>query len=273
MAPSVLADSPGDALQFGIDRSSAQPYYEQIYRLLLDDIMSGALAPGEKLLQEREYASRLGVSLAPVRQAMLALAKDGYLTRTRGRGTFVREGKVANRIQLLSSFTAALGATGEPVAMSVLVAEAVPPSSAPPATSPVAAPGELFHIRRLAYLSDDPVALLSAYLPTRLCEGLTATELRSSLYGLLERRHGTVMTSARNTIDVVRARPEEAGHLQVPVGEALLRVESITRDQHGASVEFSTVLYRADRFRFEIDSRREAGDVAAQNPSREASWK
>jgi GntR family transcriptional regulator len=261
MTPSELPDSLSDQLPFAIDRSSAQPYHEQIYRLLLDEIMSGGLTPGEKLLREREYAARLGVSLAPVRQAILALTKDGYLTRTRGRGTFVREAKVASKIQLLSSFTAALGATGLPVAMRVLTAEPVPASETRSAALRIPVGGELFHLRRLAYLAGEPVALLSAYLPAALCEGLTAADLSSSLYDLLERRHGTVMTSARNTIDVVRARPEYAGHLQVPVGEALLRVEAITLDQHGTPVEFSQVLYRADRFRFEIESHRQDSHI------------
>jgi hypothetical protein len=55
------------------------------------------------------------------------------------------------------------------------------------------------------------------------------------------------------------------------VGEALLRVEAVTYDQHETPAEFSTVLYRADRFRFEIDSRREPGGPTAPNFRREGS--
>jgi GntR family transcriptional regulator len=256
MSPSELPDSSSDQLPFAIDRGSALPYHEQVYRLLLEEIMSGGFTPGEKLLQEKEYAARLGVSLAPVRQAILALTKDGYLTRTRGRGTFVREVKVANKIQLLSSFTAALGATGLPVAMRVLTAETVPASEAKAGALQVPVGAELFHLRRLAFLAGEAVALLSAFLPAELCQGLTEADLSSSLYQLLEQRHGTVMTSATNTIEVVRARPKHSSHLQVPVGEALLRVEAITFDQHRTPIEFSQVLYRADRFRFEIESHR-----------------
>jgi GntR family transcriptional regulator len=257
MTPSELPAATSDTLPFAIDRASALPYHEQIYRLLLDEIVSGGVSPGEKLLQEREYAARLGVSLAPVRQAILALTKDGYLTRTRGRGTFVRESKVAAKIQLLSSFTAALRATGQPVAMRVLRAEPVPATDARATALGTEPDAPLFNVRRLAYLAGEPVALLSAFLPAALCEGLTEEELSGSLYDLLEERHGTVMTSARNVIEMVRARPEYAGHLQVPVGEALLRVEAVTCDQHGTPVEFSQVHYRADRFRFEIESHRQ----------------
>ncbi|MFG1705327.1 GntR family transcriptional regulator [Nonomuraea sp. M3C6] len=242
-----------------IDRGSPVPYHEQIYRLLLDRIVSGRLAPGEKLMQEKEYALRLGVSLAPVRQAILALVKDGYLTRTRGRGTYVRETKVGAEIQLLTSFTATLNATGLPAEMRVLAAETVPAGE--PVGTRLGVPDgtELVRLRRLAYLAGEPVVLLSAWLPASLYPGLADADLSGSLYHLLEERYGTVMTSARNIIEVVRALPEHATHLQVPVGEALLRVEAVTRDQHGTPVEFSQVLYQADRFRFEIESHPQHG--------------
>jgi GntR family transcriptional regulator len=247
-------------LPLRIDRATGLPYHEQIYRLLLDMIVSGQLAPGEKLLQEKEYAARLGVSLAPVRQAILALAKDGYLTRTRGRGTFVREAKVAAQIQLLSSFTETLAAAGLPATIHVLAAG---PAEAPQPVSAalkIPAGAEVFHLRRVALAAGEPVALLSAFLPAARFPGLADADHTGSLYGLLERSYGTVMTSARNIIDVARARPEDARHLQVPVGEALLRVEAVTADAAGVPVEFSEVLYQADRFRFEIESRRSGAE-------------
>ncbi|MEV6859445.1 GntR family transcriptional regulator [Streptosporangium subroseum] len=243
-----------------IDRGSSLPYHEQIYRLLLDMIVSGRLVPGGKLMQEKEYAARLGVSLAPVRQAILALVKDGYLTRTRGRGTYVREAKLGARIQLLSSFTDTLKATGLPTAMRVVAAETIPADEPTGKALRIPSGAELFRLRRVAFLAGEPVGLLTASLPSSLFPGLADVDLSGSLYRLLEERYGTVMTFARNIIEVVRALPEQATHLQVPVGEALLRVQGVTHDQHDTPVEFSQVLYQADRFRFEIESHPQRGE-------------
>jgi GntR family transcriptional regulator len=258
---SPLLEPADDPLPFTIDRSSAVPYHDQIYRLLLEQIVSGRLTPGEKLLQEKQYAVRLGVSLAPVRQAFLALAKDGYVHRTRGRGTFVSEPKVASKIHLLTSFTATLGETGLPVGVRVLEFGTRPADEQVAAALAVPVGADALHLRRLALLGGEPVALLTAVLPTARFPGLAGEELGTSLYEVLERRYGVVMTSARNIIEVVRAMPDHAGHLQVPVGEALLQVEAVTRDQRGDPVEHSQVLYRADRFRFEIESHRGDGGV------------
>ncbi|MFC7649743.1 GntR family transcriptional regulator [Streptosporangium lutulentum] len=153
MRPSASWDPSSTEPPGEIDRGSSLPYHEQIYRLLLDMIVSGRLVPGGKLMQEKEYAARLGVSLAPVRQAILALVKDGYLTRTRGRGTYVREAKVGTRIQLLSSFTATLKATGLPTAMRVLTAETIPAAIRPSEALRIPDGAELFRLRRVAFLA------------------------------------------------------------------------------------------------------------------------
>src|SRR5438034_6426617 len=95
-----------------ITRTSAIPLHTQFRANLLRRIERGELRQGQKLLSERVYADQLGVSLAPIRQAILDLVKEGYLHRTRGRGTFVQEAKVEEKIAILSSFTQSMRAKG-----------------------------------------------------------------------------------------------------------------------------------------------------------------
>ena len=72
-----------------IDRESPTPLHHQVYASIERQIRDGVLRPGDRIQQERQLAAAAGISLAPVRQAILALVRDGYLERTRGRGTFV----------------------------------------------------------------------------------------------------------------------------------------------------------------------------------------
>src|SRR5713101_1186010 len=95
-----------------INRDSPVPLHHQVRNYLLGCIERGELPPGKKLLQEREYAARFGISLAPVRQAILDLVKENYLYRVPGRGTFVCEQKVEEKISILSSFTESMRAKG-----------------------------------------------------------------------------------------------------------------------------------------------------------------
>src|SRR5712692_3533744 len=95
-----------------ISRDSPVPLHHQVRNYLLGCIERGELLPGQKLLQEREYSARFGISLAPVRQAILDLVKEGYFYRVPGRGTFVREQKVEEKISILASFSESMRAKG-----------------------------------------------------------------------------------------------------------------------------------------------------------------
>ena len=59
-----------------VSRDSPVPLHHQVRNYLLGCIERGELLPGQKLLQEREYSVRFGISLAPVRQAILDLVKE-----------------------------------------------------------------------------------------------------------------------------------------------------------------------------------------------------
>jgi DNA-binding GntR family transcriptional regulator len=61
---------------------------EQVRDALLDDIASGQLSPGERIIQE-QIAQALGVSRQPVQQALLLLRNQGVLRDAPGRGLIV----------------------------------------------------------------------------------------------------------------------------------------------------------------------------------------
>ena len=55
------------------------PLYEQLYRYIVSQIRSGALAEGEKLPSKRRLAEHLGVSLTTVERSYGLLTAEGYL--------------------------------------------------------------------------------------------------------------------------------------------------------------------------------------------------
>lgn len=61
---------------------------EQVRNALLDEIVAGALKPGERIIQE-QLAQALGVSRQPVQQALLLLRNQGVLQDAPGRGLIV----------------------------------------------------------------------------------------------------------------------------------------------------------------------------------------
>lgn len=61
-----------------------------VYDFLKDQIISGALSPGEKI-NEREIADQVHVSRTPVREALRNLEYEGYVTTFPKKGVFVKK--------------------------------------------------------------------------------------------------------------------------------------------------------------------------------------
>lgn len=65
-------------------------YGEEIRQILLDAIMEGELKPGERIVETR-WAKKLGVSQAPVREAIKQLESVGLVENVPFQGAFVSE--------------------------------------------------------------------------------------------------------------------------------------------------------------------------------------
>src|SRR5260370_10135683 len=63
-------------------------YVDEVYKVLLDAISEGSLAPGTRITQE-EIADQLAVSRSPVLQALRLLKKDGLVQDAPVRGLLV----------------------------------------------------------------------------------------------------------------------------------------------------------------------------------------
>ena len=72
-----------------LDSQQPVPIYYQLKQLLLEDIINGTYAPGEKLPTEHELCDRYDISRTPVTRALTELAEEGVILRHRRRGSFV----------------------------------------------------------------------------------------------------------------------------------------------------------------------------------------
>jgi GntR family transcriptional regulator/MocR family aminotransferase len=83
--------SISDYLMTHLDRQATQPMNRQLYRLLRDGILSGAVACGLRLPPSRSLAGDLGISRNTVTYAYDQLTAEGYLEARVGAGTYVAD--------------------------------------------------------------------------------------------------------------------------------------------------------------------------------------
>jgi GntR family transcriptional regulator len=213
---------------------------------------------GMRLPPERELAERLGVARETLRRMLRELQAEGLLERRQGAGTFVA-GQSWLKPLLLRSFSEDMRERGL-VPSSALLETRVHRADAKVALKLKLMPGSpVLDVRRLRLASGEPMAIEQAFLPQALLPGFTASALATqSLYELLAGQHGIHVRNAAQEITATVLTEDEAQLLDVAPFSPALMVERQVFATDGRVIEYGKSLYRADRYRFEVNVGRAA---------------
>jgi GntR family transcriptional regulator len=244
-----------------VDRGLPVPLHFQIRALLIEMIERGDVVPGQPLPPEKELANRYGVSLSPIRQAILDLVKEGVLYRRPGSGTFLRDAPRTERVSVLGSFSESLRARGAQVDVVILAQER---TKTPPAIEGLVGPGtdEVVVVERLTLIDGEPAAVLRSSLPAGRFAAVARTSLpNGSLYRYLEDVAGVVPMRAETTVQVVPCSTVRSEELRIAAGSPLLQATGAVYDANDDLIEAFAVQYRADVVRLRFDTLQTAEDV------------
>jgi GntR family transcriptional regulator len=242
-----------------LSRDARAPLYRQLTRWLEGEMAAGRLAPGERLPSEHTLVRRFGVSRSVVRVALAELGKAGLIFSRHGAGSFVSPGKIDKPIATLTSWRSAMRGAGAPQAR-MIASEVVEASPFIAEKLGLAEGAPVLRIERVGELDGAPAMLMQTFLPHARFRRLVGTDFSDgSLYETLERLCGVRMTRSENFIEAATASEDEARLLAIKPGALLLVIEGLVFDADDHPVEFARVLHRNDRFRFFLESRREAG--------------
>ena len=238
-----------------IDKASPLPYYSQLKEILRAYIENGEWVIGSQIPSEPDLCEIFNISRTVVRQALKELTYEGLLVREKGRGTFVAGPKISERlVQELTGFYQDMAERGHPPVSKVLKQQIIP-SSPKVALFLGLQPGtSVIEIERLRFVQNEPIVLVSTYLPYNICPQLLVTDLtRRSLYEYLETECGRFIARGRRTIEAVPANEYEARLLQVQTGAPLILLDSVSFLEDGTPLEYYHALHRGDRSKFDVD--------------------
>ena len=233
-----------------LQRQHAVPLYLQIKRMLEQEIASGALPPHTRVASERELSERYGISRMTARQALAELIQEGRLYTSAGKGTFVAEPKISQRILSLTSFTEEMRSRGITPTTRLLRRELVPaePQVAERLGRPTDAP--VVCIERLRLGNDEPMAIETAYVGFPGAERLMTLNLEGSLYALLGQEFGIFPATAIQECEAALPQPRERALLGLDKHAPVLRIQRTTFDSQQQPFEYVRSVYRGDRYRF-----------------------
>ncbi len=233
-----------------VDRTSPIPLYYQVAQALQQHIEQGHIPAGSLLGNEIGLAGDLGVSRPTMRQAIDYLVQRGLLVRKRGVGTQVVRAQVRRPLEL-TSLHDDLAATGRHPRTQVLEVETVAAEGDVSTALSVAEGSPVVYLRRLRFADDEPIALLTNYLPPSI-ESLEAKDLEErGLYELL-RAAGVHIHQADQSIGARSATAAEARLLGETRHAALLTMTRTAFDDSGRAVEYGSHVYRASRYTFSL---------------------
>lgn len=232
-----------------LDRSSRVPLYFQVAEQIERAILSGAIAPGEKIDNEISLANDLGLSRPTMRQAIQVLVDKGMLVRKRGVGTQVVHGKISRSVELTSLFDD-LSVAGQKPRSDVLELEKIPATESVAQELQLAVGDLVWSLERLRYIGEEPLALMHNFLPADAIDLSQVDLAKTGLYASLRQR-GILMRVARQRIGARRADARDARLLHEKRGAPLLTMQRTTYDNAGQAVEFGLHAYRADMYAFE----------------------
>lgn len=210
---------------------------------------------GQRLPSEAALGRRFEVSRVTLRQALSELDSRGLVTSRPGRGWFAAADAVNEPAGRLQSFTNMAHSRGLHTDAVVLVA-ALRPASWEEAQRLRLVPGaDLFVIRRLRRLDGLPVALDHSRVPAvALAQHAEVDWSTASLHDEL-RTSGWPPAYSDTELSAVNAEADEADLLEVPEGFALLTSAHLTFDTTDRPVEYGSITYRGDRYRYRAQVR------------------
>lgn len=238
---------------------SQQPLYAQVAAYVRERIDTGVYREGSRIPPENELAKLLCVSRPTVRQALSALAREGYLVRVKGSGTFAALPKVVHqsttfltgyreesakhhRILRTQVLYLGLERAGEAVAqaLSLRTGERVT---------------RLTRLRHLENLyGNAPVVHTTVYVPTVLFPGMSQLDFTNiSFYDALSARNLTVCHASRR-LEVMLPKADIASLLEISMYEPVVCITSTGYTRAMVPVEYCISYYPASRSSFLIET-------------------
>jgi GntR family transcriptional regulator len=252
-----------------IDFESHIPYYLQLMDLLKDQVQKKAWLPGDQIHGEQDLCELYGVSRTVVRQALRELELEGIIRRRKGKGTFIQSAKISEGlVQKLTGFYQDMVERGLKPVTKVLHQNVVPASEEVARFLNIQTGETVIDIQRLRYIDDEPIQVVTTYIPFEICPALASVDLTNrSLYEFLEKECSIFLAKGRRYIEAVLATENEAMLLGIDRGAPLLMLDSVSYAEDGRPIEYYHALHRGDRSRFEVELLRvREEDLVPANP-------
>lgn len=231
--------------------SFSPPKYFRISREIIGRIQNGALAVGTPVPSEAEIIESYDVSNTTARKALHELEKAGWVTRIKGKGTFVRNYAVERAITRIFGFTRNMIEAGRKPSTQLIGLRLRKNDHKQTVNGrEYTLHGPYCEIERLRLADGIPMMKETRCISLQLCPEIQRRNLEQSLYTIFEKDYGIRLTAILQMLSAVVADGEwlEVFDLKKPI--PAFRVEGVSFCGKDLIVETEDSIYRGDMYRF-----------------------
>lgn len=234
--------------------------YLEVEEYIKQLIESEQLKDGDCLPTETDLAQQFKISRPTVRQAMSNLVNQGYVTRVRGKGSFVTKPKILQEsTRFIESYNVEMSKKGLIPRTIVLDMALETPTSFIADKLNLKPKDKIIRLKRLRYAvangktQERPVLLTEVFIPQHLIPNLIDYDFESfSMYEVFE-QNGIYLKKVRREIEARLCESDVADILEVKDNSAVQFITSTGYLEDGTVIEYSQSIYPAERNKFVVE--------------------
>ncbi len=231
--------------------SYSPPKYFQIRTDIIAMVRGGKLPPGSPVPSENDIIEKYRVSNTTARKALHELEKEGWVTRVKGKGTFVRNYTVVRTINRIFGFTKNMTEAGRKPSTKLLgfhLRNFDHTRTINGREFTMKAP--YCEIERVRYADGIPMMKETRYISLQFCPDIQKKNLEHSLYDIFEKDYGVFLTEINQMVSAVLTQGELLQLFQLDQPVPSFRVEGVSFCGKDMIVEMEDSVYRGDMYRF-----------------------
>lgn len=226
--------------------------YIQLREILRSRIDDGEFIPGSAIPSESELVETYGLHRLTVRSAINTLVNEGLLKPVQGKGVYVVGKKLGRDLEKLEGFHQTMRERDVVPGTKVLLEVRRPAGLKYSQILQINPDDQVYYIRRLCLVEDEPVSIEDIFIPCTLLSDLDAVDLNVFSLFDIYKFNGIQVTKAWQTLSVTNLDAKDARILQIEPETKVLLFECISRDEHDKVIEFSRSYTRSDKASFTV---------------------
>lgn len=238
------------------EQSDFLPKYYQISLEIMEMIRTGEILPGARIPSENDIIRDYRVSNTTARKVLGEIERAGWVTKIKGKGTFVKSSGIINRSATkILSFTKNMRQAGL-IPKTKLLEKKIIPSGKHTTVSgrTYAIKNPVCKITRLRLANDTAMMIEERYISLDFCPGIEKENLEGSLYDLYRVQYKLQISQIDQSLQAIIIPDELNAHFRAERPIPGFQVHGVTFCGRELVLEIEDSIYRGDRYHFTVQA-------------------